>query len=594
MSAKPAFSQTLIGSMTKKLINNPGSVVHELLDGIVQVHPHLQRLDGFPDIKVVYNTEHDSTTVAIVSGGGSGHEPAHAGYVGKGMLAAAVCGDVFASPSAAAVLAAIRQVTGPAGCLLVIKNYTGDRLHFGLAAERARAEGYKVEVVVVGEDVAIEETGLAGRRGLAGTAFVHKVAGAAAAAGQPLEDVVKVAQQAADTMATLGVALTVCTLPGHAPSDRLGPGEMEVGLGIHGEPGTFKTQVKAVDEVVELMLERVVGYRGGALGVKEGSRVALMVNNLGATPPMELYVAARAALAALEGKYQVTVERTYVGPFMTSLDMAGISLTLLLVDDDTLERLDAATSAPGWPAASAVRVPGRKPTPVPEGKGAGVAAAAPSRPAQLSAEGVVLERALLAAAKALIEAEPQLTEYDQQVGDGDCGDTIARAAAAIQAAATTTYPLNSPSETAAALAETVGHAVGGTSGALYGLFFTASARSLQESSSGGAAAYTAALKAGTEAVQEFGGAREGFRTMLDALLPAVRAAEDALAKGVSGPEVAAAAAAAAAAGAEATRSMDAKAGRASYVPGAAGAAVPDPGAAAVAVWVQAVASALAA
>ncbi|MQL96074.1 hypothetical protein Taro_028744, partial [Colocasia esculenta] len=225
----------------KKLINDPNGVVTEFIEGLVETYPGLQYLDGFPQVKVVLRADVSGATydkVAVISGGGSGHEPAHAGFVGAGMLTAAICGDIFTSPPVDSILAGIRAVTGPMGCLLIVKNYTGDRLNFGLAAEQAKSEGYKVETVIVGDDCALPPPrGLAGRRGLAGTILVHKVAGAAAATGLSLAKVAAEAKQAADMVGTMGVALSVCTLPGQVTSDRLGPGKMELGLGI-----TFLTQ----------------------------------------------------------------------------------------------------------------------------------------------------------------------------------------------------------------------------------------------------------------------------------------------------------------------------------------------------------------
>ncbi|KAL6001074.1 hypothetical protein ACLOJK_006801 [Asimina triloba] len=241
-------------------------VVTEFIEGLVETFPGLQYLDGFPEVKVVLRADVSGgkyDKVSVVSGGGSGHEPAHAGFVGEGMLTAAICGDVFASPPIDSILAGIRAVTGPMGCLLVVKNYTGDRLNFGLAAEQAKSEGYKVEcykseprhnylqMVIVGDDCALPPPrGIAGRRGLAGTILVHKVAGAAAAAGLSLSHVTAEAKRAAEMMGTMGVALSVCTSPGQVTSDRLGPGKMELGLGIHGEPGAAVADIQPVDIVI--------------------------------------------------------------------------------------------------------------------------------------------------------------------------------------------------------------------------------------------------------------------------------------------------------------------------------------------------------
>ena len=239
-------------SSQSQFLNDPNAAVCEMLTSLVRSHPDAALLDGFPDVKVVVRAarDPDPDKVALISGGDSGHEPSHAGFVGAGMLDAAVCGDVFASPSVAAVLAAIRHVTGPAGCLLIVKNYTGDRLNFGLAAERAKLEGYAVEMCVVADDCALPPPlGIAGRRGLAGTLFVHKCAGAAAAAGMDLSAVAREARATAAVVGTMGVASVAHALPGAAERAReIQRGQIELGLGIHGEPGARVAPAARADE----------------------------------------------------------------------------------------------------------------------------------------------------------------------------------------------------------------------------------------------------------------------------------------------------------------------------------------------------------
>jgi dihydroxyacetone kinase len=230
--------------MHKHFINAREAIVTEALDGLVACSGgRLARLDGYPEIKVVLRADRDPSRVAVVSGGGAGHEPAHAGFVGAGLLTAAVSGEIFASPSVAAVLAGIRAVTGPAGCLLVVKNYTGDRLNFGLAAERARAEGLAVETVIVGDDIALPD--LVQPRGVAGTLFVHKIAGHLAETGAALPEVAAAARAAAAAVRSLGIALAACSIPGRAFEARLGDDEAELGLGIHGEPGVERIDLPA-------------------------------------------------------------------------------------------------------------------------------------------------------------------------------------------------------------------------------------------------------------------------------------------------------------------------------------------------------------
>ncbi|GIL91803.1 hypothetical protein Vretimale_7317 [Volvox reticuliferus] len=643
---------------SKKLLNSPDTAVTDALRGLVLTFGHLQRLDGSPQIKVVINRNHDKSKVAVISGGGSGHEPAHAGYVGDGMLAAAVCGDIFASPSTEAVLAAIRAVTGPAGCLLVVKNYTGDRLNFGLAVEQALAEGLMVEMVVVGEDVAIEcPSPIAGRRGLAGTVLVHKAAGAAAARGASLAEVAGIASRVAGAMATMGVGLTVCTLPGKSTSDRLGPDEVELGLGIHGEPGrTKESPPPPAGELVQRMLVQLTS--GPFFRLKAEPRVILLVNNLGGTPPLELSVVTGEALTVLRRAYGAAVDRLFVGPYMTSLDMAGMSITLLSYDledehhregwDDLLELLDSPTVAPGWVGAGLgrVAVPGPydpssyddipaplplrdneieippppeeekeeeappPPPPPPQRRESSSSSSSsssddeeepvppspppPPPPPKLN-PGEILGRCLLAAAESLLAAAPALDEMDAKVGDGDCGSTVASAASAIvRHLDAGEMALYAPATVALQLARCVRNAVGGSSGALYDILLTAAARQLKAGPTYDVSPkdWTEAFSAGLAAVQKYGCADIGCRTMLDALLPARDALIASLETGGDAAAAAAAAADAAEAGADATRGMSATAGRSSYVPAEVLAEVADPGATAAAVWLRAVARVL--
>src|SRR3954468_16375438 len=262
----------------KKLINRPGAVVEEMVEGLAAVYPSLRRIPGHTVLIRADVPVAAERPVAVISGGGSGHEPAHAGYVGRGMLSAAGAGDVFTSPSTDAVLAGIRATAGPAGALLIVKNYTGDRLNFGLAAEMARGEGIPVEIALVADDVALGPGDHAGRRGLAGTVLVHKIAGAAAEAGLPLVEVAARAQRAADGVGTMGLALSPCTVPAAGqPGFLLEADEIEGGLGIHGEPGVERATMRPAREVVERLLTTIVSDRG----ITSGDRVALLVNGLG-------------------------------------------------------------------------------------------------------------------------------------------------------------------------------------------------------------------------------------------------------------------------------------------------------------------------
>lgn len=325
----------------KKLINGVDNIVDEMLDGMARAYPqYLKRLDGFD---VVVRADGSKGKVALVSGGGSGHEPTHGGYVGKGMLDAAVAGAVFTSPTPDQVYEAITVANGGKGVLLIIKNYTGDIMNFEMAADMARDEGIEVEQVVVADDVAVENsTWTTGRRGIAGTIFVHKIAGACAEAGGNLADVKRVAEKVIENVRSMGMAVDACTVPALGkPSFDLAEDEVEIGIGIHGEPGVNRERVLPVDAVVDKLLAKILAE--GIYG--EGDEVAVMVNGMGATPLMELFIANRRLNQALLEK-GIRVCRTMVGNYMTSLDMAGFSITLLKLDEELKALLDAPCDTP--------------------------------------------------------------------------------------------------------------------------------------------------------------------------------------------------------------------------------------------------------
>ena len=324
--------------MKKKLVNNPDHVVEEMVEGIVMADPEsLEKLDGY---NIVVRKSSPNEKVALVSGGGSGHEPTHAGYVGTGMLDGAIAGDVFTSPTPDAVFEAVKAVDGGKGVLLVIKNYTGDVMNFEMAEEMAEAEGIEVDHVVVNDDVAVEDSlYTTGRRGVAGTIFVHKIAGAKAEAGGELAEVKEVAEKVIANVRTKGMALYPCRVPSADESTfTLDEDEIELGIGIHGEPGTERTGAMKADEVVDELLGSVIED----IPYEEGDEVALMVNGMGGTPLMELFVVNRRAHQILEEK-GIKIHKTFVGEYMTSLEMAGVSVTLLKLDDEMKELLDAPT-----------------------------------------------------------------------------------------------------------------------------------------------------------------------------------------------------------------------------------------------------------
>lgn len=322
----------------KKIMNEPTQVVSELLQGMELAHPQLKYTEK---LEVISRRE-KSNKVAVISGGGAGHEPAHAGYVGKGMLDAAISGNVFSSPSPDRIMEGITQMDGGKGVLMIIKNYSGDIMNFGLAKDLAEFEDIEVESVVVRDDVAVpDSTYSTGRRGIAGTVFVHKVAGAKAETGAPLAEVKAAAQKAIDNIRSMGMAMTPCILPAVGkPGFHLKENEIEIGMGIHGEPGVERTAVKTAREVAAALLDRILADYD-----YEGSEVALLVNGLGGTPLMELYILNK-EVHALLAQRNIKVYKTLVGNYMTALDMTGCSLTLMKLDEELKELLDAPCDTP--------------------------------------------------------------------------------------------------------------------------------------------------------------------------------------------------------------------------------------------------------
>lgn len=326
----------------KKFINGVEQVEDQMIQGMVKAYPqYLRKLDCG---NVVVRAEKKEGKVALISGGGSGHEPAHGGYVGEGMLDAAVAGAVFTSPTPDQVYEGIKAVATDAGVLMVIKNYTGDVMNFEMAGEMAEAEGISVKQVVVNDDVAVKDsTYTVGRRGVAGTVFVHKIAGAKAETGASLDDVQKTAQKVIDNVRTMGAAVRPCIVPAAGtPGFTLGEDEMEVGIGIHGEPGTHREKVRPADEIVDMLLSQILGDLDYT-----GSEVAVMVNSSGATPLMELFIINNRIADVLAQK-GIQVYKTFVGEYMTSIEMEGFSISLLKLDAELKELLDAKVDTPAF------------------------------------------------------------------------------------------------------------------------------------------------------------------------------------------------------------------------------------------------------
>lgn len=538
--------------MSRFFFNDRKQLVNDAIEGLVISAPHanLVRLDIDPAIRVVARSDWSKSRVAVISGGGSGHEPAHAGFVGKGMLTAAVCGDVFASPSVDAVLNAIVAVTGDRGCLLIVKNYTGDRLNFGLAAEKAKRYGLKVEMVIVADDIALPDNKQP--RGIAGTALVHKIAGFAAEQGKSLSEVRDIAQKACDNVFSLGLAMETCNLPGESEDDenRISRGKVELGLGIHGEPGASIVDTHNSKTLIDTLIKPLKAQAGDG-------RVAVLINNLGGVSALEMALLTKElAHSALKDQIAYLIGPA---PLVSSLDMKGFSLSLLRLDDEFERALCADVETVGW----------QKPVAFAPMRTLSHSVLRDGVETQPSANPQVGAR-VKAATATLIGLENHLNALDAKVGDGDTGSTFAEGARDIaQLLDANKLPLDNTAQLLQLVGERLATVMGGSSGVLMSIFFTAAGQAIHDGQS-----LPEALLKGLKQMKHYGGADLGDRTLIDALQPAL----EVLREGDLNAAVAAAKK-----GAESTASMQkAGAGRSSYVNRENLEGVTDPGAVAVA------------
>ena len=581
-------------SPPKKFINDPKDAVDELIQGMLLQYPN--KLRKLQNHHVLLSSEINYDKVNLLSGGGSGHEPSHAGWIGKGMLTGAILGGIFASPSVASILAAIRAVTkvgdgNSKGVLLIVKNYTGDRLNFGMACEMANSEGRLCRMVIVKDDCALPRTkGITGARGVAGTVLVHKIAGAAADQGLDLDAVASIAQTAADSMGSLGVALDAVTIPGASTTnDRLDDKTIELGLGIHGEAGIRQSPLMSCDDLAKEMITTIKNFglieEGKVVPTfKSGDELAVLVNNLGGTSNFEMSLLTNSAVSFLESE-GCKVSRVFVGSMMTSFDMMGASLTILSLagaeGDDLKNLLDSETTAISWPSVDVWKdIASSRPSAqeIPEvgapGEGSGVSY--DGIKVNIENFDVIAKTMLTAAAQTLVEAEPELTKYDLICGDGDCGLTMKRGGQEVlNRIESGKLDLSHPVPLFASLADAVSASMGGTSGVLLELCFRKMSAFLLTCKDIDAKTMTSAFKEGVEAISFYGGASVGSRTMLDALFPSTEAL---LASGSIAD-----AAEAAQKGADETGKMEsASAGRSNYIGAEVLQGTPDPGAVAVA------------
>ena len=326
----------------KKIINKVENVESEMISGLLKAYPkYIKKIDDY-NVLVRANKKQDK--VAIITGGGSGHEPGYAGYIGEGMLDAVAAGAIYSSPTPDQIYAGIKEIATDKGVLMIVMNYTGDIMNFEMAQELAMADGINVDMIVTNDDVAVENsTYTAGRRGVAGTVFVDKIGGALAETGASLEEVKAIAEKVNANTRTMGAAINPSTVPAAGkPGFELNEDEMEIGIGIHGEPGTHKEKLKSANEISDMLLEKIladIDYNN--------SEVAVMINGSGGTPLMELYIVNNYVVDYLEKK-NIKVYRSFVGNYLTSLDQEGVSITLLKLDDQMKELLDAKANTPAY------------------------------------------------------------------------------------------------------------------------------------------------------------------------------------------------------------------------------------------------------
>ncbi|KAL3473109.1 Dak1 domain-containing protein [Aspergillus californicus] len=574
---------------SKHFFSDPNHLVQTALNSLTRTNPSLAY---DPENKIVFRRPDavKKGKVAILSGGGSGHEPAFAGFVGHGLLDASAAGTIFASPSAEQIrIAAMDRVNNEEGVLVIPMNYTGDVLNFGMAAEKARAAGIKTEFFAINDDVGVgkKKGGKVGRRGIGGGILILKIVGALAEAGGSLEEIYKTAQLANDNLVSVGSSLEHVHVPGREPSNDFIPaGEIEVGMGIHNEPGSHRVKATLV-ELVETMLLQLLDHNDpdrAYVTRKPEDRWVLLINNLGGVSTLELSGITDEVYRQLDESYKVKPERLIQGTFLTSLNGLGFSISLLKLADTGLgagksfiELLDAPAEAVGWAAPISTSTWGHLNSPPVELKKVQTAKQPPSN---LKLELPTIQKVLSAALTRVIDSEPQTTRYDTIVGDGDCGIGLKRGAEAVLALIndSSSNLTDDLLHTVNRIVTVVENTMDGTSGAIYAIFLNALLHGLREQDTKGTNTpatvdiWGAALKYSLTALSKYTPAQIGDRTMIDALVPFCQTL-------VEKRDVHAAAKAAEE-GTEATKHMKASLGRSVYVGGEEEwvGKVPDPGA----------------
>lgn len=511
----------------KKIINAPENVVSEMCNGIVLAHPELEFLHKY---KIIKKKLINNKKVTLISGGGSGHEPAHAGFVGKGMLDAAVCGDVFASPSQIQVYQAIKATASENGTLLIIKNYSGDMMNFKNAAYLASEDGIKVDYVKVDDDIAVEDSlYTVGRRGVAGTVLVHKIAGAAAEKGLELQEVKRLAQKAVSNVRSIGFALTSCTVPAKGtPTFELGPDEIEYGVGIHGEPGRRREKISTADELAERMVTGLLKE----LKIEDGGapKTVLLINGFGGSPLQELYLLNNSVNKILDQK-GITVVRAFVGNYMTSIDMAGASVSIMKLDDELEELLSEHCDAPAFKVSGPIDYInyGEKVLKQADSLKLHIVSENDISASNVENDKLTLENLIFIVKKMgeiIVKNEVHFCELDSYAGDGDFGMSVAKGFKQLESE---WYEIIGKSGNMGCFLEACSIVImeycGGASGPIWGSAFRAAGRKIGAKKEASVADVAEMLQAAVKGIQATGersfgrGAVVGDKTLMDALIP---------------------------------------------------------------------------
>ncbi|NWL87239.1 MULTISPECIES: dihydroxyacetone kinase subunit DhaK [unclassified Paenibacillus] len=558
----------------KKIMNKPETLVREMCNGLVLAHPEL---DFNYKFKVISKKKNNPDKVTLISGGGSGHEPAHAGFVGSGMLDAAVCGDVFASPSQIQVYQAIKNTAGSKGTLLIIKNYSGDVMNFKNAAHLASEDGLEVDYVKVDDDIAVKDSlYTVGRRGVAGTILVHKVAGAAAEAGLSLPEVKEAAQHAIDNVRSLGFAFTSCTVPAKGtPTFQIEDHEMEYGVGIHGEPGIRREELVSADELAKRMIESLLDNL--QLSDSTEQEVAVLINGFGATPLQELYLLNNSVIRELTAKNK-RVFKTFVGNYMTSIDMAGASVTLMKLDDTLKKWLSApcdtlalAVKAPFEPVNYTEVIREEKAADEVSYKNETDPAAAVIQKDRLTLQNIVYLVDQMS--EVIIENEVPFCELDAHAGDGDFGMSVAKGFKQLKVEwkEIITHHKQNIGDFLDACSLVIMEHCGGASGPIWGSGFRAASKYAQQKQELSISEVAEMMHAVVKGIQDTGersfgrGAVVGDKTLIDALAPLADEWTKSAEQGDNLKQAAVKAAEAAVQGAQQTAEIVARMGRAGAV-----------------------------